>query len=150
MDSQVLSHEINIFLGILFYIPDINGLVGTTAYARRQFLRLADAIIALGIEIRDKIGKDNPERTGQAAGLTAGAAHFVPFQVAVSGTLQGAVITGSNTGRFFAVAANGGKGRVFPQVGYAIILRMVEILAADFAFGALIADIEVNIEPFHA
>jgi hypothetical protein len=63
--------------------------------------------------------------------------------MAVSGTLQGIMITGVHAGRFFAMAADGGKGGVFAKRGNAVILRMVKIIAGRFAFLALIADIQI-------
>jgi hypothetical protein len=64
--------------------------------------------------------------------------------MAVSGSLQGIMITGAHARRIFAVPADGSKGGVFPQIGDTVILRVIKIATAGFAFPALIADIQID------
>jgi hypothetical protein len=54
------------------------------------------------------------------------------------------MITGIDTGGLFAMTADSGKGGVFPQRGNAVILRMIKIIAADLAFFAFAAYLQIN------
>jgi len=64
MHCQVLSHKINILLKALFHFFDLYGFFRASKAAFGRSLVFTHAIIALGIKIRDKILKDDPEGTG--------------------------------------------------------------------------------------
>lgn len=141
MYCQGFADKINICLSILFDFLYLYCLISATGNALWQFPGYAYAIVAARIQIRNEIGKYRTKGTGYGAGLTTGAAHFVPLQDSVRLFLQSIMITGANAGGFFAFPAIKRKGGVLPQTGYAVVLRVIEIAALHHAFRAPIANL---------
>jgi hypothetical protein len=137
----MLAYKINIIIRIfLIQLLIGNRLMCAHLNARGQTLcRQGQTIVASTIQIGYEIQKDCAERTGNAAGFTTGATHLVALQVVVRLPFQGLMIAGINTRGLFAVPAKERKCSVLTNVGYAVILRMVKILAGNLAFIAGIA-----------
>jgi len=51
------------------------------------------------------------------------------------------MITGFNTGRLFALPAIKSKSGILPQIGYAVVLRVIEIIALHHAIRTPIANL---------
>ena len=137
----MISYKINIFLRVLCDLFDLYRLLWACGYAFREFTGYAYAIITTGVQVRNKILEDYPKRAGDAAGLAACAAHLITLKMAVRGTLKRIMIAGVHAGGLFAMTADSSKGRVFPQIGNTVILRMVKITAGYPAFFAFVANI---------
>jgi hypothetical protein len=144
MHCQVLTHKIDIVFRAFLHFPDLHCFLRASNYAFGEFPAFTYTIIALGIQIGDKIGKDHPKRTGEGARFAAGAAHLVTFQVPVRGALQGIMVARAYARGLFAMPADGGKGGVFTYRCHPVILRMVEIITTGAAFLAGAADIQIN------
>jgi hypothetical protein len=54
------------------------------------------------------------------------------------------MITGSYARRFLAMAAEQNECCVFAQIGNAVILRMIEVIAGNPAFFAFVTNLQVN------
>jgi len=130
---QAFADKIDILLGDFLLVAYLDRPVRTSGGARREFSCHPDTIVAFRIEVRNKILKYNAERAGDTAGFTAGATHLCAPDVPVGGALKGIMITGIHARRLFAMAADGRKGRVFAQGSYAVILRMVKVIAGNAA-----------------
>jgi len=139
----MFAYKIDILFQVLFYVFYLYSFVRTSGNAFRKPPCYPHAIITAGIKIRDKLRKDYPKGTGQGTGFAAGAAHLVTFDVAVGGALQRIVITGIDARRFFAMAADSGKGSILAQRGDTVILGMIKIVAKHPAFFTLAANIQV-------
>jgi len=63
--------------------------------------------------------------------------------MAVRGALKRVVITGIHARRLFAMAAYRSEGGILAQAGYAVILRMIKIIAGHPALRAFIAFFQV-------
>ncbi len=113
MHCQVLAHKIDIIFGVLFRLFNLYRLFRAAGYAFGQFTGYAGAVIASGIQVRDKILEDYAKRTGYGTGLTACATHLIAFYVSVACPLQGIMIARINARRLFAMPADSSKGSVF-------------------------------------
>ena len=141
MDCQMLTDKINILLYALLYLFYFYCLLWTAGYTFGKFTYGTYAVIASGIQIRDKILEDYAKRTSESTRLTAGAAHLVAPQVAVRGTLQRIMIARGYAGCLFAMPTDSSKCRVFAKISHAVILRVVKITAAGAAFLTVVTDI---------
>lgn len=142
MHCQMPSHKIYVLIRVLCrYIPDLHRFLGAGDRAFRQSCRDANAEITLRIQIRNKIMENDPEWTGERAGLAARTAHLVTLDVAVGGALKRVMVTGVDARRLLAVPADRGKSSVFAQIGNAVILRVIKIVACYPAFFTLVTDV---------
>jgi hypothetical protein len=59
------------------------------------------------------------------------------------------MVTGIHAWRFFAMPADCGKGSVFPQRAYSVVLRMIKIITSNLAVFAFTTNIQIYKQSLH-